>query len=391
LYGQVPEADILAGAEAALERLHQTGFGLSIPASSSPARIVEILGAYLRAMETRYTEIDCGDRFAEPVEHWRIELEGESAFFIPLRRIAWREPKDPERDIRSFDRRGLVRVRIIPSEVDGSAVQVYRAEHLRKRPQRTFGAVLFPDLKFATDDKKDEKTFLVTGVTGPRRDEIIRAACEKAHAEDCVAVVFPELTIDHASRARIEDLLLSKPWSDGADAEHYGAPGIIVAGSWHEPSATGFVNAATVYDSVGDEVLTYRKRYVYVDEKGIRERIEAGNEFPVLAVDEGLFTFGICLDFCNRCFDVPYGALDVDYVAVPSCANCNTMKDHINTAQTLVVRRSTRSFVIQQACPSIADGHGYLLPPDGNTRDRKPGDLKTAETWTLFREPAAAS
>jgi predicted amidohydrolase len=358
------------------------GYGLAFAGDESDQVIVERLGGFLRALEREVSVEPLGSRRSNP-SHWRVEHAGESAFLIPMGRLAWREPKEPSKDHRPFDQRGLLRLRLIPTVVDGAQVRIVRSDFARAAGAFSFGAVLFPGATFKCTET--ETTFVVDAVELPNGPEIIASACEAAHRDACLAAVFPELVIDPRSRDLIREQLKKKPGLPTEAALR--PPGFVVAGSWHEGPESARYNIATVFDGHGDEILKHRKRLAYKDGQGRFEDIRQGEEFAILVLEEALFAFGICLDFCHRCFNTPYGELDVDFVIVPSCGDDKTMDSHIQTARDLHHRRKTRSFVVQQAFPSIQGAAGFVLNPDGNLAGWLVTSVIVAQPWSVFHCP----
>lgn len=378
LYSLVRESDILRCA-AALD-LQLPDYGLSFCGNESIEEVVKRLGGCLRAMELEYTEWDLGSRPINPAS-WLVTQGGHSAFLVPIGRLAWRDAKDPAQDMRNFDQRGLLRLRFIPSVVDGATVRIVRADRVAQPSMSAFGAVLFPKATF--DCHETATKFFVKGVGIPNGPAIIAAACKSAHDDVCLTAVFPELMIDLQSRRLIQSQLAEKPWL--TDGEVPRAPGFVVAGSWHEKHGKVRYNIATIYDGHGVELARHKKRMAYKDPHGRVEDIRHGTEFVVLVLEEALFGFGICLDFCNRCYHTTYGWLDVDFVIVPSCGSDVTMDGHIRTAKDLHNERNTRSFVVQQAYPPLQEAAGYVLNPDGNPAAWSVNGLLVAVPWSVFR------
>lgn len=377
LYSTVRESEISAVAKT--HDLTAVDFGLSFSGDESYVEIVKRLGGCLRAMEIEFTSWDLGSRPTDP-ERWRVGQGNGSAFLIPMGRQAWREPKNPESDTRPFDQRGLLRMRFIPSIVDGATVRLKMADRLARTNALNFGAVLFPEMTFVCQET--ETTFVVIAVNIPNGASIIADACRSAHSPSCTTAVFPELTIDPRSRDLIHDQLAKKPWLTGGELPD--APSFVVAGSWHEIEDKVRYNIATIFDGHGEELLRHRKRFAYKDPNGRFEEIQHGTEFAILALPEALYAFGICLDFCNRCFNTPYGELDVDFVVVPSCGDDKTMSGHIRTAKDLHDGRKTRSFVVQQASPPVQGGAGFVLNPDGNAANWAVNGLIVGVPWSVF-------
>lgn len=394
LYATLPETEIEAVAQAAELRLGDADLGLAAEDLGTDLGIVRALGGRLRALENLYASLDQGEAAADPNEDWRIALDGHEAFFVPLPRTAWRldppdgpePPKTPagaKADLRPFDQRGLLKVRILPTTVDGAQVRFCVPETTGRAPALgRFGAALFADLTF--EEASGPGVFRITGVDGPDLAARIHEACWAAHTEDYRAAIFPELTIDPERRDYIGELLGEKPWNDDPEQATVGAPSIVVAGSWHDPVEDGYANVATVFDGHGDVLLRYHKRFAYKDDKGRFEDIIPGEAFPILVLADGLHAFGICLDFCHRCFDTPYGELDVDFVLVPSCGDDKTMASHLETAADLHRRRRARTFVVQQAWPKLPEGLGFVLPPDGAPMAKSPAELIKRDFWSVF-------
>ncbi|MGY3494373.1 hypothetical protein [Bradyrhizobium sp. USDA 4502] len=378
LYSLVRESAIL-GFAATLD-MQAPDYGLSFNGTEAYQEVVKRLGGCLRAMEREYTEQDLGSRPSD-LTAWLVEHSGHRAYLIPMGRVAWREPRDPAQDMRNFDQRGLLRLRFVPAVVDGATVQIVKADRVAKQKLATFGAVLFPDSTFDCDETPTK--FFVRAVGIPNGETIISEACKAAHIEVCLTTVFPELMIDPQSRRLIQSELAEKPWLP--EGEMPEAPGIVVAGSWHEVEDGQRYNIATIYDGHGVELARHKKRMAYKDPEGRVEDIQHGTEFVVLVLEEALFGFGICLDFCNRCYHTPYGWLDVDFAIVPSCGNDATMDGHIRTAKDLRNERNTRSFVVQQAYPPLRQGAGYVLNPDGNTSSWAVDQLLIKVPWSVFR------
>ncbi|MGY4627224.1 hypothetical protein [Bradyrhizobium sp. USDA 4486] len=299
-----------------------------------------------------------------------------------MSRLTWGSPKSPDKDIRPFDQRGLTKVRLIPSTVDGASVNLIRRDHVDEPSSvstKVFGATVFADPKFSCTET--ETTFVVDAVELSNRDAVIANACAAAHVDGSLACVFPELMIDPTARAMIGDLLAKKPWVKGDVPT---SPKFVVAGSWHEMEAGKLFNIATVFNGHGKVLLRHKKRYPYTDPDGRAEKIHFGKEFAILVLDDALVAFGICLDFCNRCFSTVYGELDVDFVIVPSCGNAATMEGHIITAKDLHRARKARSFVVQQAYPPVENGSGFVLNPDGKPKGWEPDLLLVAAPGSTF-------
>ena len=378
-YALIPESEILAVADEF--DASQPDYGLSIGSVDDPRVVVRRLGGFLRALEIEFMGLDLGGR-PRSTKDWLVGVAPEDAYLVPMTRLALRGEVPPDEDMRPFDQRGLRKVRIIPSIVDGAAVSLVRRDHadLASSISKVFGATIFKSAKFSGPETKT--TFVVDKVKIPGRDKVIRKACEAAHVEGSLASVFPELMIDPGARALIANLLSDKPWMKKGDLPT--APKFVVAGSWHEMEQGKRFNVATVFDGHGKEILRHKKRYPYKGPDRRSEDIHFGKEFAVLVLDDALIAFGICLDFCNRCFRTVYGELDVDFVIVPPCGNAVTMEGHIDTAKDLHRTRKSRAFVVQQAYPPIKKGSGFVLNPDGNPGGWQPNLLIVTSPGTTF-------
>jgi hypothetical protein len=378
-YTLIRESDILAVADEFDPS--KTDYGLSFDSFDDPKSVVRRLGGFLRALETEFMNLDLGNR-PRFTRDWLVGTHPEDAYLVPMSRLVWRAARQPDEDFRSFDQRGLTKVRLIPSIVDGSAVSLIRSDHLDapSGSSKLFGAALFADPKLICSET--ETTFVVDSVELADRDAVITKACESAHGIGSLTSVFPELMIDPSSRTFIGDLLVKKPWMKKGDIPV--SPKFVVAGSWHEIEAGKRYNVATVFDGHGDVLLRHKKRYPYKDPDGRAEDIHFGQEFEILVLDDALVAFGICLDFCNRCFDTVYGKLDVDFVIVPSCGDAKTMDGHIRTAKDLHDSRKTRAFVVQQAYPPVQNGSGFVLNPDGKPKNWEPDRLLVTAPGCTF-------
>jgi len=382
-YAMVPESDIVADADAIVIRSADPDFGLGLKLGRDDAETMRMLATALRALEVFAADLDLGSAPADPNVDWRVDIHDEAYFFVPVPRRLWKRLRDESNDRRPFDQRGLRSARIVPSEIDGATVRLTRPDRApRTAKQAPFGAVLFRGIEFAEDS--DDTGFVVTAVTGTDMDGDARTAIINGHRERCLAVVFPELTVDNRLHDQIVRDLEDKDWLDDDPESGIEAPWIVVAGSWHRPISGGIGNIAPVLDGFGQPLLSHSKRYAYTDPDGHRERIIPGDKLDILVTDEGLFAFGICLDFCQRYFTTPYGLLDVDFVLVPSCGNERTMEGHLRTAQDLHNQRKIRSFVVQQSFPATETGLGYVLDPVGIPGVKPISALEQKASWSVF-------
>ncbi len=383
-FEHISEAVIRNEARAVSGNIDDRSFGLKIPRRASDEAIVLKIAGCLRAIETELSHLDEGSRPNDPNDDWYVEYDGEGFFLIPVIPLIWKKPKPYVDDFRPFSQRGLLHMRIVPAVIDGIKVKLYRPDRLRlSQSPASFGALLFKKVDF--DEQTTKKTFLIKGVKIPDLDEHLLTACTQMHQNGCVAGVMPELTISNTSQQFISNALAEKPWL-AVGPTTLNTPAIVVAGSWHTPvGRSKFANISNILDGDGETLLQYHKRRPYRAPDGRTERIVKGNEIPILVLDDGIFGFAICLDFCHRGLASPYGLLHLDFILVPSCGNDNTMSGHIRTAADMADTFKARTFVVQQAYPPLAaPGCGYVLPPGISPMTKTPKDLVIDEIWTDF-------
>lgn len=389
-YSTISEQEILQAAASTGVGVEQRRFLGEVPQDAPLRETVLAIGGALRALEHLLADVNLGSLPPDPNQDWRVDDDGQAFLIVPVERIAWREAKPPERDFRPFSQRGVGRLRIVPTVVDGARVRLYTAHRVSgKRHSINFGSALFSGVKF--EEAKTQTHFTITGVSGRGMKKLAGEACRNAHLQACQVVVFPELTINNSLLDGIVDDLRAKDWDDAAAAPSAQTPSIIVAGSWHVPVEGGYANVAPILDGDGEVLLKHQKRYAYRDEHGRAEDIVPGDELAILLTGEGLYAVGICLDFCHRGLTTPYGRLDVDFVLVPSCGNTSTMDGHLRTAKDLVDGTKTRSFIVQQAYPKPRRGVGYVLHPGTDLSEVTGKKLITSRSWDVFPVPEALS
>ncbi|MCK1491937.1 hypothetical protein IVB14_16285 [Bradyrhizobium sp. 180] len=231
------------------------------------------------------------------------------------------------------------------------------------------GACLFKALELKPEfcSIAGDKRFRVASVEAPSADGAISEQIAQALKENCIAVVWPELTVSPELRAKIVELIRDRDVTDELEA-----PEILIPGTWHEKTDHGIVNRARIYDGYGEERLSYDKIAPYADDGWGMENITAGDRVCVLATEGALIGVAICLDFCDVS-QTPFSELDVDVMLVPSMGNDRTMQGHQTTAAQVEVRFGTRSFVVQHPTQTTFIDHriGTILP--------------------LLKEPAAVS
>lgn len=382
LFERIGEKDLLEAAEAVTPSLSRPGFGYDPHEVDSPAAAIRLAATYLRAIDLLAAALHNGSLSANPAAEYAVQFGKERGFVIPVERRLWRAQKLPKDDKAPFSQRGVTRHRILPSEIDGAKVIPYRGHWPSGTMDRAnFGAALFPGLTFECDE--NEESFVVTGVACANHGEVVGHALANSHVHNCLVTIFPELTIDDPTLARITADLAKKPWYDDPDLPVGRTPAFVVAGSWHRSKRGKLYNLAPVHDGDGRRILEHRKRKVYKDPEGRHERIEPGTTLPILVFDHCLFAFGICLDFCDVQYSMGYDDLDVDMVLVPSCGHDSTMESHLDNAKRLMKQRKSRTMVVQQLYPSHPTQAGYILPPHAKVAATV-APLATEKSWDII-------
>lgn len=290
-----------------------------------------------------------------------------------------------------FQRRGLVYHRIIPKEINGYAVEVFNGRTLHfsaaEKDKWKMGACLFEKLELDPDfsERFGETLFVLKGAVSPSADTVVEDQITKCLDEECVAVVWPELTVPPKLRDRIRALLQGR---DVADARL--PPEVVVAGTWHETTKEGVVNRARVFDGYGIERLVYDKIAPFSGGGWGRENITPGTRLCILATEAALIGFAICLDFCDADAETnPFTKLDIDLMLIPSMGNDQTMEGHQTTAAQVGVKFGTRTFVVQHMTESeFKDGRIGTILPMSKRPNRVPVEQLGQKTvWKSYRWP----
>ncbi|VIO69553.1 hypothetical protein CI1B_27590 [Bradyrhizobium ivorense] len=291
--------------------------------------------------------------------HWHLEKLG--CWFIPRQGVS---ALRTARRGQAYSKRGMLFHRILPDVIQGYPVHVVdnRTLHSKAADARKWrmGACLFEALEpvpeFSVID--DEKRFIVIGIKASSAEGTISTQITDALRENCIAIVWPELTVPPDLREKIVRLVRDRDVMDELEA-----PELLIPGTWHETNGQGIVNRARIYDGYGEERLVYDKIAPYGDDDWGTENIIAGRRICVLATEGALIGIAVCLDFCDV-GSSPFGSLDVDVMLVPSMGNDRTMQGHQTTATQVEVKFGTRSFVVQHPTgASSKDGRlGTILP-----------------------------
>lgn len=281
----------------------------------------------------------------------------------------------------SFDRRGWLKHRIIPTSVRDVDVVIIRHPDLSLKgtgDYRTIGAALFPNFELQTQ-KVDERRFVVRSVTSENGiDRDVLDHLENARNSNCDTVVWPELTIQPEMALIIRNLLANAPLMTAF------AP-IVVAGSWHVGEGESFQNLATVLSGQGRPLFRFGKsrKFMFGD---LTEAIEPCGTVHIVMTDRELIGFAICKDFCDLASPVSTKELDVDLFVVPSMGGPTTMTAHRDAASEVRVRYGARTAVVQQNYPRTADAAstGYLLQAPNKPAEFDAKGLECNSPFTIF-------
>ena len=384
-YKQLTEAELNAVADEALARVLCGDCGWRFHENRDTA-IMLVVGGQVRALDEALATL------ADPVvpldleSRWRVPGK-RSVFLIPRAGPRWVPRGAPDGLERlPFSRRGLLRHRLLPTELGGRRVRLIRERSgtCEPRPVETLavGAGLFKALKLLTQNDEATRTFRVTDLDCKEHAATLQAQLDQAHKERCFVAVWPELTLPPDARAALQDELARRQL-DG----DWTIP-LVVAGSWHEPDANGrLANIARILDGFGKELIAYHKRRRF-NAGGFLEGIEPGNELPVLILDDLAIGFALCLDFCAN--NSPFPKLDVDLMFVPSFGDEPTIAGHRTTASRMRIDFATRTLVAQQAKTVVPRRRGFILPPTAELDKATPESCASNEAWTTFGPTSGA-
>ncbi|WP_271595723.1 MULTISPECIES: hypothetical protein [unclassified Bradyrhizobium] len=313
---------------------------------------------------------------------WHLEQLG--CWLIPRQGVS---ALRPARRGQAYSKRGLLFHRILPALIQGYPVHVVDTRTLRSTApdasKWTMGACLFKELEIKPEFVSigGDKRFIVAAVEAPSAGEAISEQITQALKENCIAVVWPELTVSPELRENIVKLIRDRDVADELEA-----PEILIPGTWHETTDHGIVNRARIYDGYGEERLIYDKIAPYADDGWGTENITAGDRVCVLATEGALIGIAICLDFCDMC-ETPFGELDVDVMLVPSMGNDRTMQGHQTTAAQVEVRFGTRSFVVQHPTQTVFKDHriGTILPLLKEPNSVSAKELGQKTVWAAYK------
>jgi hypothetical protein len=364
------------------QRILQGTLTFDLPTDVTMEReIVLAVAAQLRALDQiLYDHQDFGSTY-DVAEKWFVKTASNEAFIIPRSRHHMRgsSKSNGRRDIGPFRFRALSHHRILPRSIEGYEVTIREVNTaLRKELGHiAYGAAFFRELELAVGENEEE--FWVTGVHSHEHLRTAMKHLENAHAEQCSALIYPELTIDPTTREHIRVGISTRPWRRRNPAIGW-TVSVIIAGSWHESELGSLVNVATVYDGYGKLIVQHRKLFPYTDPDGKTEKIRTGKALTVLVLEDALIAIGICRDFCERGSPNPFAALDADLFLITSLANESTMRGHLATANDVRIRYRSLSFVVQELYPTDRDFVGYILSPYDDLKANA-SELKQTALW----------
>ncbi|MBD8736210.1 hypothetical protein IFS44_13035 [Sphingomonas sp. CFBP 13706] len=336
-------------------------------------------GVMLRALDELLLEGD--EHIADDAPECWLTSDGEH-YVIPTPRPVMREGGPRRRQ--AFERRGLLRHRVIPRRVDDVDIVVDLhpdvSEPLGADIRRTIGCGIFEGFTLGYD-KMGEDRFIVTSVDcdGGMAPALDRH-CAQAKEADCDVLIWPELTIPPDRVDQLRRKLSDSPLRTAL------AP-IVVAGSWHVSEDGTYRNMSPVLDGRGGDLEPFGKSRVFVFE-GRSEAIEPYGRIHVLVTDQELIAFAICKDFCDKANSIPTPVtkLDVDLVLVPSMGRPNTMTAHRDAADDMKVGFGSRAIVAQQTYPlKGTDAVGYLLRGLAEPRETELKALAGSSGFTTFQ------
>ncbi|WP_144441560.1 hypothetical protein [Bradyrhizobium sp. CCGE-LA001] len=346
----------------------------------TPELAASMMGGLIREIDRVLAERR--SRWPIAPSEWHVEQLG--CWFIPRQGVS---ALRPARRLQAYSKRGLLFHRILPSVIQGYPVHVVDTRTLHTTASDAskwkMGACLFKALELKPEffSVAGDKRFRIARVEAPSAEDAIAEQIAEALKENCIAAVWPELTVSPELREKIVGFIRDRDVTDELEA-----PEILIPGTWHEETDHGTVNRARIYDGYGEERLSYDKIAPYADEGWGMENITAGDRICVLATEGALIGVAICLDFCDVC-QTPFSELDVDVMLVPSMGNDRTMQGHQTTAAQVEVRFGTRSFVVQHPTETTFTDHriGTILPLLKEPNAISPRELGQKTVWAAYK------
>lgn len=368
-FRNVHEATLVEAAEAGLAEL-QRGALRWYPANTI-ANTGPVIGVAMRTLDLALKEGAGFGFLSRNGESYRVDDAG--CYVVPRLHPKLLSERGPYRGPgRGFARRATPHHRCIPTEIDGKAVEIVidpAISGLSGQRGTTCGAGFIPGMALEPTPVEG----LWTGRDTPTLQDdaaLVARQVEAAFAEPMLGIMWPELSMFPPRRKYLETALTKS----AAFAPLAHGPSFVVAGSAHVAKDGGTTNEMRILDRFGTTRATYDKLRAYV--RSVEEDIALGERIVVLATDEWLVTFAICLDFCDTDVATPFLELDVDLIFVSSLANRETMKGHENNASSHGTRYGSAAFVVQQNEES-GGPLGFVYPSEGNR-----GVYDVDEDWT---------
>jgi hypothetical protein len=298
----------------------------------------------------------------QSAERWRCTITGD--FCIPAIVAPGTEPARiivGDRFGRSYHKRSVRNHRILPGRIGDFTVQPVDLSGMlfcKETGEARVASALFTDFRAVPMHAPPTDRFILVDASFAGGDDTLAKQIDVATAENCSALMWPELAITSASLATIAATI----------ARHADAlattPSLTIGGSWHynKPQAgpDAVVNRCIVLDGRGKVLAMHDKFYPFLHESrnpagsfGV-EAITPGTVLPVLVMGDICAAIGICLDFCHLGQPIPYLELNVDLMLVPSLGQQSTIDSHIGNARTMQSRFGTQSFIVQQRLPDPA-------------------------------------
>ena len=318
------------------------------------------------------------------------DFETEAGYFVvPCRKIA--KGRDRLRG-QGLYRRGLLHHRIAPMQHDGVRLCLHVHPDVRLRPdhlppRRKVGAAVFPTVDLVTQQSKTHGpgSFLVTGLScTPSQEEAVIEQCQRAVADLCDTLIWPELTMPPERVTQVRALLGQTPLKGER-------PPVVVAGSWHVPCGQQIRNRSEILDGRGERLFWFDKCLAYLERRdpyGDVEGIDHGSAVQLLLAEDELIVFQICLDFCHVEREALLKACDASLVIVPSMGNFVTLEAHRARAEVLQTSNNTRTVVVQQRYGtddvSEIETIGYILRGVTKPRNIENKDIFTSELFSSF-------
>jgi hypothetical protein len=244
---------------------------------------------------------------------------------------------------------------------------------------------MFTQVDLDAQVSADKMTYRVVGhqnsadVASAFAEQLSRLHEARAKQPECLAAVWPELTVTPGMLDQLQNALANRGLADDPG----NPPGLLVAGSWHIQVGIVVYNTAPVLDGSGNRLLIFNKMRSFPF-NGADEGIEPGKELPILLYGDRLVGFAICRDFCELAGTVPALEMGVDLMIVPSFGNEQTWNGHIDMAKKLRVNHDARTFMVQQSYPARKGGGGWVIGAPSEPDAMKIDECAQTEHWQAY-------